>query len=106
MLDSIEKDNNTISQMYKGDELVWEMPEVMTSDFDLYKGMKTIDFTTYPAVCKVKVEINSKTIIEQTTSGFGGFSSGLESPLKNGDKVVITISKPGWKDKIIKKTIR
>lgn len=106
MLDSIEKDNNIISQMYKGDELVWEMPQVMTNDFDLYKGMSTIEFTTYPALCKVKMEINGKTIIEQTTSGFGSFSIGLKQPLKSRDKVVFTISKPGWKDKIIKKTIR
>ncbi|WP_282925164.1 hypothetical protein [Peptoniphilus genitalis] len=106
MLDSIEKDNKTISQMYKGDELVWEMPEVMTSGFDLYKGTTTIEFTTYPADCKVKIEINGNTISEQMPSGFGGCSAGLESPLKNGDKVVITISKPGWKDKIIIKRIR
>ena len=106
MLDSIEKDNNIISQMYKGDELVWEMPQVMTNDFDLYKGMGTIELTTYPDLCKVKMEMNGKTIIEQTTSGFGSFSIGLEQPLKNRDKVVFTISKPGWKDKIIRKTIR
>lgn len=96
MLDSIEKDNNIISQMYKGNELVWEMPKVMVSEIDLHSGMSTIKFTTYPAGCDVKIEINSNIIIERKTSAYGTVVCGLKSPLKIEDDIVITISKPGW----------
>lgn len=97
MLDSVEKDNKTISQMYKGNELVWEMPQVMTNNFDLYAGMSTISLTSYPSDCDVKIEINGKITAERKTSSLGSLACGLRSPLKIDDRIVITISKPGWR---------
>lgn len=99
MLDSIEKDNNIISQMYKGNELVWEMPTVMTSGFDLYPGTKSISFTTYPSRCNVVVTINDKEVANDKSGINGAFFCSLDQPLKDDDYVVIKITKPGWMDR-------
>lgn len=97
MLDSIEKNNKTISEAYRGKELVWQLPTVMTSDIDLYSGTKTVNFTTYPARCNVVVTINSKEIANNQSSPGGVFSFRCDPPLKSGDYVVIEITKPGWR---------
>ena len=97
MLDSIEKNNKTISEAYRGKELVWQLPTVMTSDIDLYSGIKTIRFITYPARCNVVVTINQEEVANVLSSPSGLFSFFIDSPLKKNDYVVIEITKPGWR---------
>lgn len=96
MLESIEKDNKTISEAYKGDELVWQLPTVMMSDINLYAGIQTIVFTTYPSRCNVVVTINSKEVANGISSPGGLFTSNVDTTLKKGDLVIITITKSGW----------
>lgn len=98
MLDSIENDNKTISQMYKGDELVWEMPEVMMGDVNLNPGFTSIVFNTYPSRCNVVVTVNKKEVANRQSSPTGLFSCLVDPPLKKGDHVVIEITKSGWGD--------
>jgi hypothetical protein len=98
MLDSIEKDNKTISEAYKGDELVWELPTVMVSDINLYAGIQTVVFTTYPSRCNVVVTVNGKEVANGLSSPGGVFTCNVNPSLKSKDNVVIEITKSGWGD--------
>lgn len=96
MLESVEKDNKTISEAYKGDELVWKLPTVMTSDVNLYVGLQTVVFNTYPSRCNVVAEVNGKEVRNGLSSPGGLFTFNVNPPLKKGDRVSITITKSGW----------
>lgn len=96
MLDSIEKDNKTISEAYKGDELVWKLPTVMTNDINLRAGLQSVVFNTYPSRCNVVVEINGKEIANSLSGSSGLFSFSIDPPFKKDDYVIITITKSGW----------
>lgn len=98
MLESMKKDNETINQIYKGEELVWELPMVMMSRIDLMAGFDTIKFTTYPARCNVVVTINNKEVANSRSTSSGLFTCSVNPPLKSGDFVTIEITKSGWAD--------
>lgn len=98
MLDSIEKDNQIINQIYKGKELVWQLPTVMTNDINLRAGLQSVVFNTYPGRCNVVVEVNGKEIANGLSSSGGLFSFSIDPPLKKDDYVFMTITKSGWGD--------
>lgn len=96
MLDSIEKDNKTINQMYKGKELVWELPTIMTNNFNVTSGSKTISLVTYPPNCQITITVND-VIYKKVSDGFGSIIITLDETLKSRDNVDILIEKAGWK---------
>lgn len=98
MLESVEKDNKTISEAYKGEELVWKLPTVMISDINLYEGVRNIAFTTYPSGCNVVVIVNRKEVANRISSSTGYFSCRLDTPLQSGDDVTVKMTKSGWRD--------
>ncbi|EFM24757.1 hypothetical protein HMPREF9225_1623 [Peptoniphilus duerdenii ATCC BAA-1640] len=98
MLENIEKNNKIINQMYKGKELVWQLPTVMISEVNVYAGIQTLVFTTYPARCNVTVTVNDKEVANAQSSFDGNFSCGLGTPLRSEDYVTIKITKSGWRD--------
>lgn len=94
--------NKQVIEMYKGGVKVWELPTVMTDDINLQAGSNELSFTTYPEGCKVVVTINSREIANEETVFGGYFSCSIDPPLKNGDYVIIEITKSGWRG--LKKT--
>ena len=98
MLDSIENKNGPLIAIYKGDEIVWEAPVIMIGDVNLQSGFTTIKFKTYPGKCYVTVWINRAIVKESQSSPSGVFVFSLNTPLKRGDIVNLTLKKRGWKD--------
>lgn len=96
MLESVERDNKTISEAYKGDELVWKLPTIMMADVNLRSGFKTIILNTYPGRCNVVITINKKEVANGLSSPSGVFSVSVDPVLQKGDFVVIELTKSGW----------
>lgn len=96
MLENIENKSGTVCEIYKGDELVWQLPTVMMSDINLNPGFTSIVFNTYPSRCNVVVTVNKKEVANRQSSPTGLFLCLVDPPLKKGDHVVIKITKSGW----------
>lgn len=95
-MDLANADNKRVIEMYKGGVKVWELPTIMTNNFDVKTGSQTIRLTTYPPNCQITITVNDA-VYKKETGPFGSIAVVLNEALKSGDSVDILIEKDGWK---------
>lgn len=102
MLNSITTNGKTISRIYKGSDMIWEMPYIMYSNLNVSRGSNNIIFITYPSNVQVSVTIykndNTEEKYTNASSTNGSVSFLLKTKLEIDDYVAINLKKFGWKD--------
>lgn len=99
MLDSLEKDNKTINQMYKGNELVWELHACMLKVDNVSAGSMGLNLKFYPNNAQVTVTINKAVggMEKYNIEGVTGEHYQPINKLQSGDKIIIFAKAIGWR---------
>ena len=109
MLNETKAKDKTISKVYQGDDMVWEMPEVMFGIPSIGSGQSGIRFNTYPEKVEVELKIFKKGggIEEETktSDSYGLIQFKLKSKLAKGDSVYLYFKKKGWEKSMYSKGV-
>lgn len=96
--------NKRVVEIYKGGELVWEMPLVMVK-VAARKGRKGITVDAYPASANVQIFLNNNLLGELSDFSVGGKTLLIQEILKEGDAVKVIATHTGWKTKEFKQYV-
>lgn len=87
--------NKRVVEIYRGGELVWEMPTVFLKLDSLVSGSNMITGVVHPSDAKVTCEFNYE---EHKAVVFDGkLTITLDKPTRRGDGLVLNVERPGWK---------
>lgn len=91
--------NKRVVEIYRGGELVWQLPRVGLQVDTLGLGFKVIRGITYPHKSDIKIVIENSTTNKHEEYNFKNSSinwSRAIKPLEEDDEVTITVSSDGW----------
>ena len=97
-----------IVKIMGGETQIWEMPKCELGLSSVKAGDITVNIQGYPNGADVKLTVtnNDKTAEYAGTINSYATRMGLTEPIKVGDTITITVSKKGFQDTSLRRTIR
>lgn len=91
--------NKRVVEIYRGGELVWNLPRAGLQVDSLALGLSVIKGLTYPLKSDIKIVIKNSATNKHEEYNFKNSSinwSQAVKPLEEDDEVTITVSSDGW----------
>lgn len=100
MLNEIKSGGKTTARIYKGSDLIWQMPEMMYSKFEIAEGYKGVSIKTHPGNATVLLTAykanGTKEEYKAYSSVEGQVILTLDTAASRGDRFYAKITKIGW----------
>lgn len=95
--------NKRVVEMYKGGELVWEMPATYIRVGSMIAGTYVIKGNVHPAGAKVTCKSGIKEYAVDVN--YNDFTINFDEPLTKGRMFKFTVEMPGWKESFSRLTV-